>query len=136
MCEGFGRPDAMLVKEFHIVACRTVEEIICPHAQPEQIYLIVGTVSLFVYIRDIRRSKRTIRAEIREFVEMAQPIGQRLIATTREPAYGTMVSIIDGTIISLDIRHQIFVQIIAEEVALCHRIRRRLIHQFYRISIR
>ena len=74
--------DSLLVKELHIVASITKEEVISTHAQPEQMNLPVGISSLVINIGNISRRKRTVRAQVGELIEIRQTIIQRLITST------------------------------------------------------
>ena len=109
--------DAVLVEKLRIVAGVAIEEVVCSHTQPEQAYLAVRVLRVIVDLRDIRRGKRAVAAQIRELVQMTQTIEKRLITTTRETADGTMVGIVDGAVMTLNIRHQVIVQIQTEHVA-------------------
>ena len=109
--------NAFLVEKLHIVTSISEEEVVSTNAQPEQVYLLVGIVSLVIDVRNISRGKRTIRAEIRELVEVRQAIKQCLVAATRETTNGAMVSVCLGAIVTLDIWHQVVDKIFAEGVA-------------------
>ena len=110
------RADALLVEELHIVARIAIEEIIGTHAQPEEMDLTVRVGGVVVNVGDIRRGKRTVAAEIREFIEMTQTIEESLVTTTRETTDGTMIGIVDSAVVLLYVRHQVIVQIVAEYV--------------------
>ena len=109
--------DALVVEELHIVASITIQEVIGTHAQPEQTNLLVGIIGIIVNTGNIGRRERTVAAQIRELIEVAQAIEQSLITTARETADGTMVLIINGTIVLFYIRHQVVNQILTEHIA-------------------
>ena len=112
--------DAVLVEELHIVAGIAIEEIIRTDTQPEKMDLAVSVSGIVVHTGNLCRGKRTVAAQIRELVEMTQSIMQSLVAAARETADGTMVGIVDGAVVMLDIRHQVIVQIQTEDILAKH----------------
>ena len=112
--------DAVLVEELHIVAGIAIEEIIRTDTQPEKMDLAVCVSGIVVHTGNLCRGKRTVAAQIRELVEMTQSIMQSLVAAARETADGTMVGIVDGAVVMLDIRHEVIVQIQTEDILAKH----------------
>ena len=47
---------------------------------------------------------------------MTQTIEESLVTTTRETTDGTMIGIVDGTVVLLYVGHQVIVQIVAEHI--------------------
>ena len=108
--------DSLVIQELHIVAGITIEEVIRAHAQPEQMYLLVGIVRFIVDIGDVGRCERTVGAQIRELVQIGQSIKQSLIAATRETTDGPTVAVVLGAIVLLNIRHQVVDEVLTEHI--------------------
>ena len=115
--------DAMLVEKFHIVAGIAVEEVIRAHAEPEQTDLAVRVLGVVIDVGQGGGSKRAVAAQVGKLVEMRQSIGECLVTTTRETADGTMVGIVDGAVVTFDIRHQVVVEVEAEHIPAEHGLR-------------
>ena len=115
--------DALLIEKLHIVASISIKEIVCAHAEPEQMDLTVGICGMVVDAGDIRRGKRAVAAQIRELIEIVQTVGQSLVATTGESADSAMVSIVDGAVMLFHVWHQVVSQVEAEHVLPEHRLR-------------
>ena len=47
--EHLGGTDTFLIEVLHVVACRTEEEVISTHTQPEQMNLTVRVVGIVIY---------------------------------------------------------------------------------------
>ena len=108
--------NAFLIQEFHIVAGIAIEEIVRPHTKPEQTYLLVCLLGIIIYSRDFCRCKGAVRTEICELIQITQSIEQCLVTTARETSDGTMVGIVDGAVVFLDIRHQVVDEVPAEHI--------------------
>ena len=131
--------DALLVEESHIVAGISEQEVISTDAKPEEVNLLIGVVSIIIDVLDVGRCKRAVAAEIRELIEVRQTVEQSLVATTRETADSTVVAIVNGTIVLLDIRHQIVDKVLTKDIAAELHLRstaRSRSQQFRRIAIR
>ena len=109
--------DTLFIKELHIVASITIKEIIGTNSKPEQADLLVCVVCIIIYTCNICRCERTVTTQIRELIKITQTIEQSLITTTRETSNGTMVLVIDSTIVLLDKRHQIIYQVFTKNIA-------------------
>ena len=109
--------NAFRIKKFHVVAGIAVEEVIGAHAEPEEVNLLVRGIGIVVDVGKGRRCERTVAAEIRELVEVCQTDSKCLIATTRETADGTVVSIVRRAIVLLDVGHQVIDEVLAKDVA-------------------
>ena len=109
--------NSFFIKKFHIVTSISIQEIIGTNPKPEQTDLLVCVVCIIVYTSNICRCERAVTAQIREFIKITQAIEQSLITTTRETSNGTMVLVIDSTIVLLDKRHQIIYQVFAKNIA-------------------
>ena len=79
--------------------------------------LLVRGIGIVVDVGKGRRCERTVAAEIRELVEVCQTDSKCLIATTRETADGTVVSIVRRAIVLLDVGHQVIDEVLAKDVA-------------------
>lgn len=108
--------DAFLAEKLDVVVAGLVEKIVGTDAEPKEVDLAVGLFGMVIDVWQLGRGERTVRAKIRELVEIHQSIAQCLIASTRESTYRTMFGIVDGEVVGLDIRHEVIDEIIAEQV--------------------
>ena len=113
----FYTTNSFFIKKFHIVTSISIQEIIGTNPKPKQADLLVCVVCIIVYTCNICRCERAVTTQIREFIKITQAIEQSLITTTREASNGTMVLVIDSTIVLLDKRHQIIYQIFTKNIA-------------------
>ena len=128
--------DTLVVQELHVVAGVAIEEVVRTHTQPEQMQFLVGIVRFIVDIGNVGRCERTVRAQIRELVKISQSVKQRLVAATRETTDGATVAVVLGTIVLLDIRHQVVDEVLAKHIAAKACLRRRSLGTSLRCCIR
>ena len=128
--------DALLVEELHIVACRAIEEVVGAHAEPEEVDAAVGVGGIVIDIGQRGGCEGTVGTEIGELVEVHKAARNTLVAAAREAANGTMIGVVDGAIVTLDIRHKVVHQVLAEHIhAEAHRVLRRCGQQLEGIAV-
>ena len=77
----------------------------------------VGVVGVVIDIRYVCCRERTVRAEVRELVEVCKAVEQSLVASARETSDGTVVAVVDSAIVLFNIRHEVVHEVVAEHVA-------------------
>jgi len=107
---------AFFIQKLHVVSSRAIQEIVSAYSQPEEMEFGVGVRRVVIHLGDVRGSERTVGTQIGELVEMTQSVGQSLVAPSGESSDGSVVTVVDGAIVALDVRHQVIDEVVAEHI--------------------